>query len=80
MFLFGSRNSGGIDTFLSSLSKLGIVVFFVTVVISLWLLAGKFGLIFLYGFAIYASLGIAFLVTLIFEFIYRLFRGGSNLQ
>lgn len=69
----------GIGNFLSSLSKLGLIVFFVTVVISLWILVGKYGLIFMYGFSIYASLGISFVVTIIFEIIYGLFSNKSNL-
>ncbi len=76
----GFLRGNGIDNFLSSLSKSGLVVFFITVVISLLILVGKFGVIFFYGFSIYASLGIAFVVTTIFEVIYGFFTNKSNLK
>ena len=72
MFYHRRGGSEGTNTFLNSISRFGIIVFIITIVISLWVLFNHSFL--LPGYEVYSALGIAFVVTFIFELIYNLIR------
>ncbi|MBI9031183.1 hypothetical protein JEZ13_04120 [bacterium] len=76
MFYHRRGGSEGTNIFLNSISKFGVIVFFITVIVSLWLLLNHS--FFLRHYAIYTSLAIAFVVTFIFELIYNLIRNKPN--
>jgi len=71
-------SDGGTRTFLSSISWFGKLIFLISFIASIWIMIDNNNGMF-FHFEIILSLGIALVVTFIFELIYGLFRNKSNL-
>ncbi len=75
---FGRLIAGTTGKFLNPFSGLGKVIFFLSLLASLWFFNSSFYVLFTYS--IILSLAVAFIVTFIFEFIYNLIRNKSSLR
>ncbi len=71
------RNGSGAGEFLSSVSRLGKIIFFLTFIIAFFKVDSFFHVFYFYSVII--ALGISFIATFFFELIYGLFRNKSNL-